>query len=379
MDAVGGELGPERLEQPPHRELGRRVGRVAVDADEPDIGGDPDDRSRSPLDHAGDDLADGPQRAEVVDVDHLAEDGVGQLLEVARAGHAGAADQDVDRAPIGRDLGEGVAHGVAVGHVELERGGVAPALSSSATAAWSGSGRRATTVMRAPLAASAIAVARPMPLEPPVISAWRPAMLVIGPTLEPRHAARPIFSRGRRSPAARRCGRRRSRARRASTSSVCWPTVGAIVGTGSSSSSSLTGRTAAVGAEPVGGDPAAAGPGTAGRRRWSVACSPVRWSCCAARRTSTHSARRPGAEDVASARRAARRLPRAWSAYLLPGHFSKRSVRPTPSQKFFQNSLLGRHEQHVAVGRLVDLVAHALLHARGARRAALVVVATCCR
>ena len=30
-------------------------------------------------------------------------------------------------------------------------------------------------------------------------------------------------------------------------------------------------------------------------------------------------------------------LPRAWSAMVLPGHFSKRSMRPTPSQKFFQN------------------------------------------
>ena len=32
------------------------------------------------------------------------------------------------------------------------------------------------------------------------------------------------------------------------------------------------------------------------------------------------------------------RLPRAWSAYFEPGHRSNRSVRPTPSQKFFQNA-----------------------------------------
>ena len=30
-------------------------------------------------------------------------------------------------------------------------------------------------------------------------------------------------------------------------------------------------------------------------------------------------------------------LPRAWSAMVLPGHFSNRSMRSTPSQKFFQN------------------------------------------
>ena len=31
-------------------------------------------------------------------------------------------------------------------------------------------------------------------------------------------------------------------------------------------------------------------------------------------------------------------LPTAWSPYFLPGHFSKMSGRPMPSQKFFQNS-----------------------------------------
>ena len=69
------------------------------------------------------------------------------------------------------------------------------------------------------------------------------------------------------------------------------------------------------------------------------------------------------------------RSPRAWSAYWLPGWASNSSGRPMPSQKFFQNSRSLAMKMHVAVGRLVDLVAHAALHAGGARRPALVVVA----
>ena len=75
-----------------------------------------------------------------------------------------------------------------------------------------------------------------------------------------------------------------------------------------------------------------------------------------------------------SIRPAARRCPWRGRRTASPGRRSNRSVRPTPSQKFFQNSLLGRHEQDVAVGGLVELVAHAVAHAGGAGRPALEVV-----
>ena len=68
------------------------------------------------------------------------------------------------------------------------------------------------------------------------------------------------------------------------------------------------------------------------------------------------------------------RLPRAWSAYWLPGHFSNRSSRPMAVVEVLPERLLGRHEDDVAVARLVDRVAHAALHPGRARRPALVVV-----
>ena len=182
---MGRQLGPQRLEQAAHRELGRCVRGVAVDPDQADVGGDADDRARPPLDHAGHDLADRPQRAEVVDVDHLPEHLVGELLEVAGAGDAGAAHEDVDRRPGRRRSWRRCGPTASRSDTSSSNDAAsAPRPSSSATAASSGSGRRATTVTRAPLSARATAVARPMPLDPPVISAWRPAMLVIGPTLE---------------------------------------------------------------------------------------------------------------------------------------------------------------------------------------------------
>src|SRR3954452_23389037 len=46
-----------------------------------------------------------------------------------------------------------------------------------------------------------------------------------------------------------------------------------------------------------------------------------------------------------------------------------------PGAEVAPEHLLARHEQHVAVVGRVDLVADALAHARGARRAAYVVVA----
>ena len=70
----------------------------------------------------------------------------------------------------------------------------------------------------------------------------------------------------------------------------------------------------------------------------SAACSPGRWWCCARRRTSIHSCDRAGAEDVAEDRPGAPCCRGRGRRCVLPGHFSKRSIRPTPSQKFFQNA-----------------------------------------
>src|SRR4051794_3707811 len=67
---------------------------------------------------------------------------------------------------------------------------------SWATASSSTSGRRATMVTRTPLAASAVAVARPMPLEPPVITACRPARVLIATTLGPPRVSRAEAARG---------------------------------------------------------------------------------------------------------------------------------------------------------------------------------------
>ena len=75
-----------------------------------------------------------------------------------------------------------------------------------------------------------------------------------------------------------------------------------------------------------------------------------------------------------SSRRSSR-LPRAWSAYLDPGQRSKRSRRLDALAEVLPEGLLRGHEEDVApVGRLVDLVAHALDHAGGARGTAFVVV-----
>ena len=106
---------------------------------------------------------------------------------------------------------------------------------------------------------------------------------------------------------------------------------------GSVSPTNLIGVRQHVGADLRRRDPAACGPGTAGRRRSSWACSTARSACCAPCRTR---ATRPSSASRRSSRRIARSsvLPRAWSPYCEPGQRSNRSGRPTPSQKFFQNS-----------------------------------------
>ncbi len=93
---------------------------------------------------------------------------------------------------------------------------------------------------------------------------------------------------------------------RGSTSSVCWPTVGAFVGTGSSSSSDLIGDGSCSAPSALARDPRAAGPGTAGRRRASsgVLTGAIGVLCSSPK--AIHSARRAGAEDLRAARPAAR-------------------------------------------------------------------------
>ncbi len=121
VQAVRFQLGAQRLHQPAHRELRRPVRRVPVDADEPGRRRHRDDTPPAALDHAGRHRTQRVQRAEVVDLDHLPEHVVGQFEEPARAGEAGAADEDVARACFGAEVGDGVGQGNLVGDVDSPR------------------------------------------------------------------------------------------------------------------------------------------------------------------------------------------------------------------------------------------------------------------
>ena len=96
------------------------------------------------------------------------------------------------------------------------------------------------------------------------------------------------------------------------------------------------------------------------------ACSTARSACCAPARTRATPA---SCASRRSSRRISRSsvLPRAWSPYCEPGQRSNRSARPIALAEVLPELALARHEQHVAVRRRVELVAHAGFHARGSR------------
>ena len=154
--------------------------------------------------------------------------------------------------------------------------------------------------------------------------------------------------------------------------SVCSPTVGAIVGSGSSSPTNLIGVGSMSAPSPRGG--------IHGRRSWNCGSSAMVFGVfdgaigvlCSMPELEPLG-RRARREDVAQDRA---------ELGVAAGVVAELRARPALEQVHPADALaevlpelpLRRHEQHVAVGGRVELVADARLHARGARRAALVVV-----
>ena len=176
MDPVREQLAAQRLEEPAHRELRRRVRGVAEHADEPGRRRHAHDAPAAALDHRGHDRPHDVDRAEVVDVHHLAEQVGIELLEVPGPGLARRAHDHVDR-PERRGEGRQRRRDLRrVGHVgggdrHLPAGRADRA--RGARRARRAAGRSARP---APRGSTAIrAVARPIPLDPPVTSTWAPA------------------------------------------------------------------------------------------------------------------------------------------------------------------------------------------------------------
>ncbi len=96
----------------------------------------------------------------------------GGFLERSGFGGAGGVDQQQNR---GRAPAAAAANAFAVAASSVTSAATANAAWPALTASCSGASRRPRTVTRAPAAVSAAAIARPMPVPPPVTSACCPA------------------------------------------------------------------------------------------------------------------------------------------------------------------------------------------------------------
>jgi hypothetical protein len=133
--------------------------------------------------HGGERCLDEVERDHEVDVHHPLDLLHVLLLDLLRHEHALVADEDID----GPGLLQRALHGARVPHVRREDADVCPVAAwMAARASSSRAALRARMETRAPSRAAAVAIASPMPLDPPVMSTWRS----VSRTREPRGRAR---------------------------------------------------------------------------------------------------------------------------------------------------------------------------------------------
>ena len=172
------QLQPERVRQPFHRVLGRRVGAAEAQIGETQDRGAVDDPAPAPFPHDAHRPARQLVRSEQVGPEDRLQSLVAEILHRAGQRVGAVVEQRVQRT---------VAAGQRLGHRGADRGGIgiveAEALQPFARSVAQSSSRRQVARTRQPRRWSVLAASRPMPEEQPVMRT------VFMPPIRHRHAA----------------------------------------------------------------------------------------------------------------------------------------------------------------------------------------------